>query len=300
MLKELSIFKEDFLNHKDDLIAWFKDFFTLHHIFRGLSVLLVILIYYIIYRLVKKGIHKIGDQKLSNDRKEILHRLARYIFYFAVVVYVLGLFGIKLSAIWGAAGIAGVAIGFAAQTSVSNLISGIFIVSEKSLKLGDTIIINDVTGIVDAISLLSVRIHTYDNQMVRIPNSSIINSVLINNTYNSYRRFLVNVSVAYESDLPFALETLRKAPSLCPTARTDPEPKAWIEGFGASGINMILAIWFNNNNLAAVKNEIFIAVKKVFDDAKIEIPYNKLVVQTAVNASVAPAAEALSASVTAI
>lgn len=281
MLKELSILKEDFLNHKDDLIAWFKDFFTLHHIFRGLSVLLVILIYYIIYRLVKKGIHKVGDQKLSNDRKEILHRLARYIFYFAVVVYVLGLFGIKLSAIWGAAGIAGVAIGFAAQTSVSNLISGIFIVSEKSIKLGDTIIINGVTGVVDTISLLSVRVHTYDNQMVRIPNSSIINSILTNNTYNSYRRFMVNVSVAYECDLAFALETLKKAPALCPTARTDPAPNAWIESFGESGINLVLVIWFDNPDFITVKNETFIAIKKVFDQAKIEIPYNKIVVHNA-------------------
>lgn len=281
MLKELSILKEDFLNHKDDLIAWLKEFFTLHHIFRGLSVLLVILIYYIIYRLVKKGIHKVGDQKLSNDRKEILHRLARYIFYFAVVVYVLGLFGIKLSAIWGAAGIAGVAIGFAAQTSVSNLISGIFIVSEKSIKLGDTIIINGVTGVVDTISLLSVRVHTYDNQMVRIPNSSIINSLLTNNSYNSYRRYLLNVSVAYESDLALAVETLKKAPALCPTARTDPAPNAWIDSFGESGINLILAIWFDNSDFLAVKTEAFIAVKKVFDDAKIEIPYNKIVVHNA-------------------
>ena len=281
MLKELSILKEDFLNHKDDLIAWLKEFFTLHHIFRGLSVLLVILIYYIIYRLVKKGIHKVGDQKLSNDRKEILHRLALYIFYFAVVVYVLGLFGIKLSAIWGAAGIAGVAIGFAAQTSVSNLISGIFIVSEKSIKLGDTIIINGVTGVVDTISLLSVRVHTYDNQMVRIPNSSIINSLLTNNSYNSYRRYLLNVSVAYESDLALAVETLKKAPALCPTARTDPAPNAWIDSFGESGINLILAIWFDNSDFLAVKTEAFIAVKKVFDDAKIEIPYNKIVVHNA-------------------
>lgn len=281
MLKELSILKEDFLNHKDDLIAWFKDFFTLHHIFRGLSVLLVILIYYIIYRLVKKGIHKIGDQKLSNDRKEILHRLARYIFYFAVVVYVLGLFGIKLSAIWGAAGIAGVAIGFAAQTSVSNLISGIFIVSEKSIKMGDTIIINGITGVVDTISLLSVRIHTYDNQMVRIPNSSIINSLLTNNSYNSYRRYLLNVSVAYEADLELAVETLKKAPALCPTARTDPAPNVWIDSFGESGINLILAIWFDNSDFLAVKTEAFIAVKKVFDQAKIEIPYNKVVVHNA-------------------
>lgn len=281
MLKELSILKEDFLNHKDDLIAWLKEFFTLHHIFRGLSVLLVILIYYIIYRLVKKGIHKVGHQKLSNDRKEILHRLARYIFYFAVVVYVLGLFGIKLSAIWGAAGIAGVAIGFAAQTSVSNLISGIFIVSEKSIKLGDTIIINGVTGVVDTISLLSVRVHTYDNQMVRIPNSSIINSLLTNNSYNSYRRYLLNVSVAYESDLALAVETLKKAPDLCPTARTEPAPNVWIDSFGESGINLILAIWFDNSDFLAVKTEAFIAVKKVFDEAKIEIPYNKIVVHNA-------------------
>ena len=281
MLKELSILKEDFLNHKDDLIAWLKDFFTIHHVFRGLGVLLVILIYYIIYRLVKKGIHKVDHQKLPDERKEILHRLARYIFYFAVVVYVLGLFGIKLSAIWGAAGIAGVAIGFAAQTSVSNLISGIFIVSEKSIKLGDTIIINGVTGVVDAISLLSVRVHTYDNQMVRIPNSSIINSILTNNTYNSYRRFMVNVSVAYECDLAFALETLKKAPALCPTARTDPAPNAWIDGFEDSGIKLTLVIWFNNPDFVTVKNETFIAIKKVFDQAKIEIPYSKIVVHNA-------------------
>ena len=281
MKHELSILKQDFLDHKEDIIAWLKDFFTLHHVFRGLGILLVILIYYIIYRLVKKGIHKVDDQKLSGDRKEILHRLARYIFYFAVIVYVLGLFGIKLSAIWGAAGIAGVAIGFAAQTSVSNLISGIFIVSEKSIKLGDTIIINGVTGVVDTISLLSVRVHTYDNQMVRIPNSSIINSLLTNNSYNTYRRLLVNVSVAYETDLAYALETLKKVPALCPTARTDPAPNAWFDSFGESGINMVLAIWFNNSDFIAVKNETFIAVKKVFDEAKINIPFNQIVVRNA-------------------
>ena len=281
MQKELSILKKDFLDHKEDFIAWFHEVFTLHHMFMAAGVLMAVIIYYIIYRLVRKGIHKVDQQKLSDERKHLLMRLARYIFYFAVIVHVLGMFGIKFSAIWGAAGIAGVAIGFAAQTSVSNLISGIFIVSEKSIKLGDTIIINGVTGIVDAISLLSVRVHTYDNQMVRIPNSSIINSILTNNTYNSYRRFMVNVSVAYECDLAFALETLKKAPALCPTARTDPAPNAWIESFGESGINLVLVIWFNNPDFVTVKNETFIAIKKVFDQAKIEIPYSKIVVHNA-------------------
>ena len=274
MLKELSIIKKDFVDFISCTWDKINDYITVHYLFVGISVLLVLFIYYIIYRLIRKGIRRVNDEKLSKERKEILYRLARYAFYFAVVVYILGLFGIKLSAIWGAAGIAGVAIGFAAQTSVSNLISGIFIVSEKSIKIGDTIIINGVTGVVDTISLLSIRVHTHDNQMVRIPNSSIINSLLTNNSYNSYRRYLLNVSVAYAADLELAVETLKKAPALCP-------PNVWIDSFGESGINLILAIWFDNSDFLAVKTEAFIAVKKVFDQAKIEIPYNKVVVHNA-------------------
>ena len=281
MEEELSVIKKDFLAHFNELTESLKGLLTLHNFFIAAGVFLVILIYFIIYRLVRKGTRKISDAKLSGERKELLLRAEKYIFYFAVAVYILGLFGIKLSAIWGAAGIAGVAIGFAAQTSVSNLISGLFIVSEKSLKIGDTIIINGITGVVDAISLLSVRVHTHDNQMVRIPNSSIINSLLTNNSYNSYRRLLISVSVAYESNLAFALESLKKAPSLCPTARTDPAPNAWIDSFGESGINLTLAIWFDNANFIAVKNEAFIAIKKVFDESGIEIPYNKIVVHSA-------------------
>lgn len=279
MDEEISTLKNDFVSHSQELMAHVKGLLTIHNAFFAAGVIFVILVYFVIYKLVCKGIRKVNVQKLSDERKSILIRVARYCFYFAVVVYVLGLFGIKLSAIWGAAGIAGVAIGFAAQTSVSNLISGLFIVSEKSLKIGDAIIVNGVTGVVDAISLLSVRVHTYDNQMVRIPNSSIINSTLTNNSYNSYRRMLISVSIAYESDLAFALETLKKAPEYCPTARTAPAPSAWIDGFGSSGITLTLAIWFNNSDFVAVKNETYIAIKKVFDEAKISIPFNQIVVR---------------------
>ena len=281
MEKEITAIKNDFCALGKFISEWFKTSFTIHNAFFIVKVFIVLLLILIAFKILKKLIKNIPEEKLSDERRSILQRLVRYCFYFAVVVYVLSLFGIKLSAIWGAAGIAGVALGFAAQTSVSNLISGLFIVSEKSLRLGDTIIINGITGVVDAISLLSVRVHTYDNQMVRIPNSSIINSLLTNNSYNSYRRLMINVSVAYESDLAFALETLKKAPALCPTARTDPAPNAWIEAFEDSGIKLTLVIWFDNPDFITVKNETFIAIKKVFDEAKIEIPYNKIVVHNA-------------------
>ena len=103
-----------------------------------------------------------------------LAKILKYSFFVLAVIYVLGIFNIKITALLGAAGIAGVAIGFAAQTSFSNIISGFFILSEKSLKIGDYITIKDVSGTVDSIDMLSVKIKTPDNQMVRVPNETII------------------------------------------------------------------------------------------------------------------------------
>ena len=195
-------------------------------------------------------------------------------------MYILSLFGIKLSAIWGAAGIAGIAIGFAAQTSVSNLISGLFVITEGSLKIGDTIIVDGITGVVDEINLISVRIHTFDNQMVRIPNSTIINTNLTNNSFHSKRRITLTVPVSYDTDLTKALEVLSKAPALCPTILNEPAPSVWFDGFGDRGINIVVAGWFDTKNTLKTKNDLYIAIKKVLDDAQIEIPYNKLYVKS--------------------
>ena len=188
----------------------------------------------------------------------------------------LGLFGINLKAIWGAAGIAGVAIGFAAQTSVSNLISGLFVLTEGSIHVGDTIIVGDVTGIVDEVKLLSIRVHTLDNQMVRIPNSTIINSNLTNNSYHRKRRLTLKVGVDYSTDMKLALETLKKAPDLCPTVLKDPAPAVWFDGFDASSINIVVAVWFKPVDFLQTKNDLYIAIKQVLDEAGISIPFNQL------------------------
>lgn len=268
--------EETFLAQTTTFINWIKSFLTWENLFKAVGAVLILLAMWIIYRLILRGIKKIPAEKTSQHRQMIVKKIVKYSFYIIVIIYVLGLFGVKLSAIWGAAGIAGVAIGFAAQTSVSNLISGLFVLTEGSLKVGDVIIVDGITGIVDAISLLSVRVHTLDNQMVRIPNSSIINNSLTNNSYHDKRRLTLNVSISYNNDMTTALEALKKAPALCPSVLTDPEPAVWFDGFGDSGINMTIAAWFKPANFIQAKNELYIAMKKVFDDAGIEIPYNQL------------------------
>ncbi|MCR5606999.1 MAG: mechanosensitive ion channel family protein [Treponema sp.] len=257
-----------------------KDFlsriFTEDNIYKFIGAIIMLLIFYGIYKLLIKIIKSVPEDKIKNVNKLIIKRIFSYAFYICCAMYILSLFGIKFTAIWGAAGIAGVALGFAAQTSVSNIISGLFVLSEKTMKVGDLITVGDITGIVDMINLLSVQIHTLDNQMVRIPNSTIINSNLINTTYFPNRRMTIAVSVDYNTDLENALKVLLKAPSLCPTVLSDPAPAAWIDSFADSGINLVLAVWFKKENFLETKNSTFIAINKVFNEGKIVIPYNRI------------------------
>ena len=258
------------------LINWVKSFITWENLFKLLGTVFIILVMWIVFRLIAKAIRRVPETKLPAQRTAVIIRFLKYIFYIIVVLYVLGLFGINLKAIWGAAGIAGVAIRFAAQTSVSNLISGLFVLTEGSIHVGDTIIVGDVTGVVDEVKLLSIRVHTFDNQMVRIPNSTIINSNLTNNSYHNKRRLTLNVGVDYSTDMKLALETLKKAPELCPTVLKDPAPAVWFDGFADSSINLVVAVWFKPADFLQTKNDLYIAIKKVLDEANISIPFNQM------------------------
>ena len=268
--------EETIITQTSGFIHWCKSLLSWENLFKIIGAVILLFLMWIVYRIVLRGVKKVPLEKTNQHKQMIAVKFVKYVFYASVVIYILGLFGVKLSAVWGAAGIAGVAIGFAAQTSVSNVISGLFVLTEGALKVGDTIIVNGITGVVDTISLLSVKVHTFDNQMVRIPNSSIINSNLTNNSYHDKRRITLGVSISYDADMRSALEALSKAPELCPTVLKEPAPAVWFDGFGDSGIDMTVAAWFKPENFLQTKNDLFIAIKKVLDDAKIEIPFNQL------------------------
>ncbi|MGN0739338.1 MAG: mechanosensitive ion channel family protein [Treponema sp.] len=267
--KTISETKENFTN-------WLKSYCSWENLFKIIGAAIIIFLIYVVYKIAARAIKKIPEEKLSAQKVNGILKLLQYVFYFLVAMYVLGLFGVKLSAIWGAAGVAGVAFAFAAQTSVSNIISGLFIYIEKTMKVGDLITVGSETGIVDTIGFLSVQVHTLDNQLIRIPNSTIINSNVRNTSYFAQRRMTVSVSVSYETDMQLAFDTLMKVPALCPHVIAEPAPAVWFDGFGSNGISLTIAVWFNSCDFIATKNEVFIAIKKVFDEAKIEIPYTKL------------------------
>jgi small-conductance mechanosensitive channel len=184
--------------------------------------------------------------------------------------------GIDTTALLGAAGIAGIVLGFAAQTTVSSLISGFFLISEKPFAVGDVIKLDDVSGVVLSVDMLSVKLRTYDNLFVRIPNETIIKSNLTNITRFPIRRLDLSFDVAYKEDLEKVRKLLLELAAENRYCLDTPAPFFGIDKFNDSGITVALYLWFEKNSFWDLKNSIIIQIKKRFEEEAIEIPYQKI------------------------
>ncbi len=261
--------------HLDSL----AQYLTWANLAKVITSVVAILIFWTVYRLIRHLVKKTASKTLQKKTVSIIVKAISYCFYVLIVMYVLGLFGIKLSAIWGAAGIAGVAIGFAAQTSVSNLISGLFVVTDKAMKVGDFIEVDGVSGTVDSIGIISIKIRTLDNQLVRVPNSTIIDSKLTNYSALPYRRYVFETWVDYDCDYDKAMEVAKSVPARCPTVILDnPKyaPNAVWTTQGDSGMNLNIIVWCKRENFLQTKSDVAINTLKAFNEAKINIPYNRM------------------------
>ncbi|MDD5789498.1 MAG: mechanosensitive ion channel family protein [Spirochaetia bacterium] len=261
--------------HLDELASYL----TWANLAKVVTSVVAILIFWVFYRIIRHFVKKTASKTLQKKTVSIIVKAISYCFYILIVMYVLGLFGIKLSAIWGAAGIAGVAIGFAAQTSVSNLISGLFVVTDKAMKIGDFIEVDGISGTVDTIGIISIKIHTVDNQLVRIPNSTIINSKLTNYSALPYRRYVFETSVDYGSDFDKAMEAAKTVPARCPTVVLDKpeyEPKVVWTTHGDSGVNLNIIVWSKREDFLQTKSDVSLNTLKAFAEAKINIPFNRV------------------------
>lgn len=266
----------EFALKRENFLEWFYDFFSWGTVFRIIGMAITVLIIFVLYKIITHTIKRLPQVKASLQRTMMVKRALRYCFQIIVVMYILSCMGIKLTAVMGAAGIFGLALGFAAQTTASNLISGLFVISEGSLHIGDFIDVGGVMGTVDSIDLLSTRIHTLDNLMVRIPNATIIDTNLQNNSYFPMRRLQFNVCVKYGTDIAYAIETYLKAPPMCPTVLTDPAPIVWVDGFGDSNIDMTIAVYCRGCDIIATKNAMYIAIQKVMAENGLDMSYNTM------------------------
>ena len=245
-----------------------------------LRVVIIVVAGFVLLKILNFSIGRTIKKRFSQQTAMLIKKGIFYAGAFIILVTVLRQLGFKLTALLGAAGIAGIAIGFASQTSVSNIISGLFLISEKPFAVGDIIKAGSTTGIILSIDLLSVKIRTFDNLFIRIPNEQLIKQEVTNVTRFPIRRLNIDVSIAYKDDIGKAQEVLLDVAKNNSYCLDNPEPYFVIKGFGAHGIDLMLGAWFSKPDYSALKNSIMPEIKQRFDREGIEIPFPHVSVYT--------------------
>lgn len=243
------------------------------HLYTLLQALLLFAIGYVIAKALSSAIEKMADDKMTTHG---IFLLKRGVFYTLLILFALSALkhlGIDLSILLGAAGIFTVAIGFASQTSASNLISGLFLMIERPFSIGDVIKVNETLGEVISIDLLSVKLRTFDNLFVRIPNESMIKTEVTTMTKFPIRRVDLKLGIAYKEDIETVRDILLKIAEKNILCLEEPAPLFILTGFGASSVDIQFSVWSQRENFLTLKNEMYQNIKKTFDEQGIEIPF---------------------------
>lgn len=225
---------------------------------------------------------RISDQRLRRlpnltpAMQVLAAKLLRLTFLTLAVVLALGSIGIDLTAFAVFSGAIGVGVGFGLQKVVSNLVSGVILLLDRSIKPGDVIEINNTYGWITRLNARYVSVVTRDGKEFLIPNEDLITERVTNWSYsNELVRLHVPVGVSYHSDLHLAINLALEAAAAVPRALREPAPVCLVTGFGDSAVNLDLRFWINDprNGTSNVRSQVMLNIWDLYREHGIEIPF---------------------------
>jgi len=216
----------------------------------------------------------LSKMRLSRGLPSAISTIVYYLLMVFVCVMAVSELGVELNKFTLITGALGVGVGFGLQTTVSNFVSGLILLFERPIRVGDVVEIAGVVGSVRRIGVRSSTIHTFDDAEVIVPNNELISNKVTNWTLsNSRRRVDVPVGVAYGTDPVPVLKLLVSVAEINPRVLRQPRPEAYFLGFGESALNFELRFWSTQDAWFQLKSDISVAVAKALADAGIEIPF---------------------------
>jgi small-conductance mechanosensitive channel len=247
---------------------------------KAFRIVAIILIGLLLISTVRLLIVKIIQKKANPQVKMVTKKIINYSGFSILIFIIFSECGLELSALLGAAGVFGIAIGIASQKSLGNIISGFFLVSEKSFEIDDVIKVGERVGVVHSVELLSIMLRTFDNMLIRIPNEEMISTDFINITKYPIRRMDLSIQVSYKDDLKVVMNVLENTAKNNPYCLDEPEPFILLKELGESGINIQYGVWFDKNDYKDTKNSLIIDIIDNFREAGITIPYKHITIET--------------------
>jgi len=223
------------------------------------------------------------ETKIDDIIFDLLNKFAGVIIYSIAIILALDVLGVNVMPFVAGAGVAGIAIGFAAKDTLSNLIAGILLIIDRPFEIGDRIEVWSAPigsaswGDVVDIGLRATKIKTTDNIVIIIPNNEIMKRDIVNYTIiTSKIRVRVNIGVAYDADIDKTKDIILNVADSAEWIAKDPPPKVVVRNFGESSVDLQLRVWINDarkrmDTISYITDK----VKTEFDKAGIEIPYPK-------------------------
>ncbi|MEC7376110.1 MAG: mechanosensitive ion channel family protein [Pseudomonadota bacterium] len=223
--------------------------------------------------LAARSVTRFMAERSTRHHTVMVRRLVFYLIIILFSVAALREAGFSLDVVLGAAGILTVAIGFASQTSASNMISGLFLLVEKPFEIGDFIEVEATMGEVVGIDMLSVKLRTSDNLYVRIPNETLIKTRVVNRSRFPIRRLDLTVGIAYAEDVERVEALLLELAERDPNCLEEPKPFTLVTAFGPSSVDLQFSFWVPKERVLEGRSGMMVAIKKTLDREGIEIPF---------------------------
>lgn len=242
-----------------------------------ISALFILVVGYYLSRILSKYISK---AVIKATKDETLGEFLKNVVFVAIliltIITALSNLGVQTTSIIAVLGTAGLAIALSLKDSLSNLASGILLVVLRHFNKGDTISVGSIIGKVDSINLFQTKLTTPDNQIVVLPNSSIVSAPIINVNANATRRMDLIFGIGYASDLRKAKQILEEILKDDEYVLDEPAPVIGVNALNSSSVDLIARFWVKSENFFTANITMQQKVKMRFDEEGIEIPYNKL------------------------
>jgi len=243
--------------------------------------LFIIAFIFILTRIILWGLNQainrnLASKKLSDPgRRHALMQIAKYIAYTLAIVLSLDSVGFNLTLLVTGSAALLVGIGFGLQYTFNDFISGIIILFDASIEVGDIVQVGDLVGKIKRIGMRATIVDTRDAISVIVPNSKLTQDNVINWSHdNEKTRFQVGVGVAYGSDVQLVMESLQQAAESHPEVLKTPAPKVRFLDFGDSSLLFEVLFWTNDSfNVEFTKSDIRVAIDVAFRQKGIQIPF---------------------------
>lgn len=245
----------------------------------GIAVLVIgLFIGSLISRWVLRGLTHASSMDISIAR--IIAKAAKYGIWAVVLLTVLSQFGVETTSIIAALGGLALAVGLALQGSLSNVASGVLIMTQRPFRVGETISVGAIIATVEEIGLFTTQLKQPDGLFVMMPNNEIWNQPITNFSRHPTRRFELIVGIGYDDNMQEARESLLALAAADERVLDDPEPIAFVASLDDSSVGIGLRVWCNTPDYLGLSWDLTEAAKTTFDEKGISIPFPQRVVTT--------------------